>query len=209
MSSTLRYFNQIKPLTKLESLSTPSYTDSIPPLGQVVLPIPFTYHNGVLDINTEGSNVQAALIDITVFNTNLPIQGGKGAFKAKEMGGTGKVFSLGPKMIEWLTNIVNANVYPPYNGGGSFVSAEVQEGGYVTKAQLTIDGTSVNGVFAANNSSYAISTDKPTGDQYVYGTVANNYYTTWIFKNPVVIKIRQSVSPNVTYFSLYSNWTLA
>jgi hypothetical protein len=201
MSSTLRYYNQIKPLTKLESLSTPSYKDNT--LNGAVVPIPFSYHNGVLDINIQDD------VPALIANGTTPIQTANMTYKAKEMGGTSTVFSLGPNLLAWVKNLVES-INPPYGPGATFLGAEVQEGGVVTKAQLTADLNPANTItFAGSDASYSILADKPTGDQYVYGTTTNNYFTSWIFKTPVVIKIRKTGGSlaNITYLTLYSNWT--
>jgi len=211
MSSTLRYYNQIKPLTKLESLSTPSYFDTtINNSAGANVPIPFSYKNGVLDINIQ-DGVLGDLINAGI----TPNQPANMTYKAKEMGGTGTVFSLGPNLLQWLKNIVELNHVTVY-GFATFGGAEIQEGGVVTKAQLTADFTSLAtapGGFAGSDTTFAITTDKPIGDQYVYGTTTNNYFTSWIFKEPVVIKIYKSggnaATPNISYFTLYSNWTQA
>jgi hypothetical protein len=199
MSSTLRYFNQIKPLTKLESLSTPSYADTT--LNGAVVPIPFSYHNGVLDINIQ-DGVLAGLIN----PGKLPEQIASNEYKAKEMGGTGTVFSIGPNLRTWLENVAsNPAVFP---AGSSLGRVEIQAGGVVTKAQLTLDFNTNVLNFAGATTTFSLFSNKPTGDQFVYGTTTNNYFTSWIFKTPVVLKLFISgPSPSVQYLSLYSNWT--
>jgi hypothetical protein len=213
MSSTLRYYNQIKPLTKLESLSTPSYLDTTingGGGGGTVVPIPFSYKNGVLDIN-----IQDGVLGDLITTGILPEQIASNEYKAKEMGGTGTVFSIGPNLRTWLENVAsNPAVFP---GGSSLGRVEVQSGGVVTKAQLTLDFNTptptppfaipVNN-FAGATTTFSLRPDKPTGDQYVYGTTTNNYFTSWIFKTPVVLKLFISgPSPSIQYLSLYSNWT--
>lgn len=193
MSSNLRYYNQIKPPTKFQIISTPSYQDSI--LGAIV-PVPFSYKNGVLDINLQ-DNVYADFIN----TVSAPVD--YSDYKVKEMGGTGLVTSIGPNLVKYLNTYLPPPVPPGPSGPYTY---EVTNGGLVTKIQYTLDKNVISsGNFAGKSNTFAVTTDAPTGDQFVYGFPQNNYQTVWAFKNPVTIKA--TGSNGIVYVTLYSTFS--
>ncbi len=89
MSSTLRMHGSIQTTTKFHHLKTVSYLDST--VGNKIVPVPFIYNNGVLDINIQ-DNVTSAILNPNNFGANIK-QGT--TYLAKSMGGIGVVRELG------------------------------------------------------------------------------------------------------------------
>lgn len=189
--SLLRTYPVISQTTKFQKITTPSYFDTIL-FDQV--PIPFIYNNNVLDINIQ-DNVQADLID----DGNFP--GADTNPQCKTFGGVGLVLNLGPNMLTWLTNYFTI-IY-----GGSISSIAVYTPGQVIKAQYTIESTN-NGAFLrsdVDDSTYAITSVPPSADEYVTGTLSNNYRSVWIFKTPLTISFDENGTAR--YLTLFTNYS--
>lgn len=193
MSSVLRTdVGKAKPFTKFSSIKTPSYYDD--DLGHVVL-IPFSYNNGVLDIAVQDGSYDM-IINGYIYNYN-----GNNWRMVKQMGGEGRVTSLGPNFLRWVTRYLNYD----YTVDPSSVTIQVAP--VMTRVQQTVTQDSPD----ALNNRYAItynSTEKPSSDQYIFdGNEANNYFSTWVFKSPITLKFYDSDSSSVKYLSLYTQFT--
>lgn len=169
MSSILRRTANTKSaLTKFTLVDGPCYFDSI--IGSNVL-FPFTYSNGVLDINinTAANNFEADMITST---GNAPSDDND--LCVKQMGGLGLVRALGPNFVTYIRAWRNATI-----DAGSPVSVYIP--GVVTKVQQTPASALADGGI------YEVSTVAPVSDEYITGNVANNYLTSWVFKKPLTI----------------------
>ncbi len=180
MSSLLRSFAVPvgKNTNKFDNISTPCYFDS--DLDYDV-PIPFTYSNGVLDINITNSSVQD-------FVNNGTSPDDDTEFQAKFCGGMRLVQSLGQNLTTYLRKRIES-----YEGiSGEYLGDIIL---YikptVTKVQLAQPGN-VQGLTFENV--YGVNDQPPTSDQYVGGDVLNKYYTSWVFKTPMTIKYTSSNS---------------
>ena len=193
MSSVLRTdVGKAKPFTKFTSVKTPTYYDGN--LGHDVL-IPFSYKNGVLDIADQDDSM-TMINNGDIFNNY-----GESWRIVKQMGGEGRVTSLGPNFLTWITAYLNYE----YTVDSSSISIQVAP--VMTRVQQTV---SVNGPNQLN-SKYAITygnTDKPSTDQYILdGNDANNYFSVWVFKSPITLNFYDSDGSSVKYISLYTQFT--
>jgi hypothetical protein len=163
MSSQLRYYaTQPNLAVKFHRLESPCYDDD--DLGYVTL-FPFTYSNGVLDIEYIDS-FEADMVDIS---GNAPSTGPD--VSVKLLGGTGLVQSLGENFKTYIRAWRNPDVGTPIN---------VYINGVMQRAQMTTENF-------LGDDSWEISTTPPSSDDYVIGAGANNFRTTWIFKKPLTI----------------------
>lgn len=188
MSSTLRAkaVKIGKDTNKFDNISTPCYPDA----GlDYDAPIPFTVNNGVLDINITNTSVQA-FID----NGNYP--GDDSEFQAKFMGGIRLIHTLGPNLRTYLRNRINANEETTYTGPIDLVIAPV-----MTKVQIAQPGQ-VQGLTFENV--YGVNDFPPTSDEYVGGSASNNYYASWVFKNPMTVRYEASGSPTGYRYMTFS-----
>lgn len=186
MSSILRsYAVPIgKNTNKFDNISTASYLDS--DLDEYV-PVPFTYSNGVLDINITNSSVQDF-----VNNGSDPNDGEGGSddteFQVKFCGGLRLVHTLGDTLTTYLRNRIVS-----YEGiSGEYLGDLIlYVKPAVTKVQLAQPGD-VQGLTFENV--YGVNDNPPSSDQYIGGDAANKYYTCWVFKTPMTIKYTSSNS---------------
>lgn len=189
--SSLRFHPTISQTTKFQKLTTPSYYDNS---LEFIAPIPFIYNNHVIDISIQ-DNVQADLID----NGNSPSQDTDP--QCKTFSGTGLVLSLGPKMLEWLTNWFT-------NEYSSVSNIRVFTPGQVIKAQYPYQNDVSLGRFLrsdVNDQTYAITSSPPTSDEYVSGDNSNNYRTVWVFKTPLTISFNENGTER--YLTLFTNYS--
>ena len=185
MSSVLRSYAVPvgKSTNKFDNISTPCYNDS--EFGEYV-PVPFTYSNGVLDIQITNSSVNDF-----VNNGSNPNEGEGGdddtEFQAKMCGGVRLVTSLGDTLKTYLRNrIVNQEEIDEYTGD---IVLYIQP--TMTKVQLA-QPNNVQGLTFENV--YGVNDQPPSSDEYVGGDDANKYYTSWVFKTPMTIKYTSSNS---------------
>lgn len=179
MSSTLRTVAQpTKLATKFNNISTPSYSDST--LGELV-PIPFSYNNGVIDILITNSDVQNLIDNGTSPNDDTEYQ-------AKMLGGKRLATSIGSNFDTYLRNLINSldTLGAPYAGELQIVVNPV-----MTKAQLAqpsnVTGLTFENVFGVNDT-------PPSSDEYVGGNATNVFYTFWAFYSPLTVRYTSSAS---------------
>jgi hypothetical protein len=196
MSSAKRSFGAISQTTKFQKVTTPEYYDSTNTQDLTIeanVPIPFSYSNGVLDIHIQ-DNVQGDLINIGEY------PGQNTDFQCKTIGMPRLVTSLGPKMLVWLQNFLD-NIH-----GGTITAIQLHTPGQVVKAQFALSGA-LSGDFLrsdVDDDTYAITSTPPSGDEYVFGTAADNFRTVYIFKTPLTISFKESGTPR--YLTLFSNY---
>jgi len=175
-------------------ITTPSYLDTtiIGPAGSyniagTFIPIPFSYKNGVLDINIQ-NNVSFNLINtLGVGPLNYQFT------TVKEMGGFGQVISLGPNMTTWLTNWLSTTYPNP--------QFSVNQPATVIKLQMPLDSANLIdgsqfGTYKANaligyQTTFAITPSAPTTN-FVTGSPSTKFYTFWAFRTPLVIQVKYS-----------------
>jgi hypothetical protein len=153
----------------------------LPQPGSVVtisfngLPIQFSLENGVLDfIFANGFDVNS---DINR-TTTMYIRGSNNV--AVRM-----VDTIGPNFISWLET----------NEGVDVGSVTVYEKPIVFRANLLLPGREPNNDHAMFESTGEISFEQSTGNQ------ANNYFSTFLFKKPLVLKYTKS---EITYYRAFT-----
>lgn len=171
MSSILRRTATTKSsLTKYTLVDGPCYFDS--GLGDNVL-FPFTYSNGVLDLNI---NPAANTFEADMITTTGNAPSDDNDLCIKQMGGTGLVRALGPNFVAYIRAWRTATI-----DAGSPVSVYIP--GVVTKVQQApVSAMNDAGIFE-------VSTVAPASDEYIAGDAVNNYFTSWVFKKPLTITI--------------------
>lgn len=174
-------------------VTTPTYLDTtlIGPgtstnTAGTYIPIPFSYKNGVLDINIQNN----VLINLITSPGSNPLN--YQYTSVKEMGGLGQVISLGPRMIEWLTSWLSSTYPNP--------TFSVNQPATVVKLQMPLDSTNLisgsQDVFIETQpnalvgfeTTFTITPTAPTTN-FITGSPAEKYYTFWAFRTPLVIKV--------------------
>ncbi len=145
---------------------------------------PFTYSRGVLDITYDGNNFQSVMVD----NTNVQPSDETDTV-VRIMGGPRLVTGLGDNFKEyvraWRDGIIDA---------GSPIEL------YKPAQVLRVQEGDLDHVTADSTDSFLISDKPPSNDEYVAGSVANQYTTTFIFKTPLTFTyIASGVTKYVTF----------
>ena len=147
--------------------------------------LPFTYDNGVLDMNARvpGFTPSSGDGDDNGFSWRM----------VKAMGADGLVHTLGTNFKTWLTAYI----------GNPITNIQIKTAPIMTKVQMTVPE---NGSIL--NSQYCIRTgldEAPSSDEFVTGTPTSNYDTVYVFKTPLVVSYTDSGSTQ--YASLYTQFT--
>jgi hypothetical protein len=141
------------------------------------LPIQFSYDRttATLDfIFANGFDVNADINRTTTFYV-----------RGSNKGGIHLVDNIGPNFISWLET----------NEGVDVGSISVHEKPIVFRANLLLPGREPNNDHAMFESTSEISFVKSAGDE------ANNYFATYLFKSPLVLKYTKS---SITYYRCFT-----
>ena len=176
MSSSLRSYGQTKEaLTRFVKADTAVY---IPNDGPTAF-FPFSYNNGVLDITYEGNDFKEVMVDISgqppaddEVETN---------FAVRIMGGPYLATSLGDNFKQYIRSWRTATI-----DAGSPIEVDVPS--QILKIQSAARGL----VASTENVSYRITTQRPASDNYITGNAIDKFNTTYIFKTPLTITIKES-----------------
>jgi len=184
--------------TRFVNITTPSYFDYN--LNSIV-PIPFSYSKGVLDINIQ-DNVQTDLVnggyEPAPYSLNL----------VRKMGGTGIVKSLGPNLVTYLKNFLAIESNPPT------VSNDIQNltvfgAPIVSKIQIPIKGSldyDLSHNLFNQFGTYSLTDVAPTSDSYLAcGSEEDNFSTCWVFQTPLTIGFtHDGIQGYVTFTTTYT-----
>ena len=170
MSSASRTFSVTKEgLTRFLKVDGPSYYNGT---DQVLFP--FSYSNQVLDISYEGNNFEAEMVDTTgqdpgndETNTAVHI-----------LSGPRLATSLGPNFKAYIRSWRDATI-----DAGSPIEV------FVPPQVLLVQGAEAANVDSFSDRSWLKSTSAPASDYYPTGSVANKYYTAYVFKTPLTFTI--------------------
>lgn len=194
MSSVLRTdVGKAKPFTKFTSIKSLSYSDNV--IEHIVL-IPFSYNNGILDIAVQDGSLDMINNGYVSNYTGGNYPDGFSWRMVKLMGGEGRVTSLGPNFLTWITAYLSDEV------GDTVTNVTLQVAPVMTRVQQSVSSSSVL------NNQYAIrlSTNAPKSDEYIIeGNEANNYFSVWVFKTPITVKF--TYNGNTQYATLYTQFT--
>jgi len=186
MSSVSRTFAQPDATTKFLPIRSVCYHDD--DIGHTVL-IPFSYSNGVLDIDVPTPSAQNMIDSGDTYNAQ-----GFNWRMVKACGGTGLVQELGPNFLTWMAALQ----------GDDFNNPTIQVRGVMTKVRQSVQGTNADYGSGPLNAKYAIvtSSQKPLNEEYIVaGDETNKYFTAWVFKSPLTIKFTRD-NGDVQYVTL-------
>jgi hypothetical protein len=170
MSSTVRsYATPVRLATEFHRIETPCFYD-----GSNNVPFPFSYNNGTLDIENK-YNFNAQMIDNTGNEPNTDIDG-----SVRLMGGNRLVQKLGDNFKAYIRawRNVTIDVNSPISVYEPSQVVRVQEAG-------------TDNIRADSGDSYIVSTSAPVSDNFISGMEDNNYNSTYIFKTPLTITIKE------------------
>lgn len=170
MTSFIRRFPAIKEgLTRFVKPESPCYDDN----GNRLFP--FIYNNGTLDITYSGNNFKSIMVDNTGNSPNNETE-----TVVRIVGAARVVTSIGENfkayIRAWRNGTIDVNspisVYEPSQ------VVRVQEAG-------------TDNIRADSGDSYIVSTSAPVSDNFISGMEDNNYNSTYIFKTPLTITIKE------------------
>lgn len=168
MSSTLRSYQTVPDnSTKFEIVKSATYDDN----GKALL-FPFTCDEGVLDISLEGNNFEQLMILQTSQTPGHDVDG-----VVRVLGGPRYVMSLGPNFIRYIR---------AWRTPGIDVNAPIQIviPGIMTRVQVGDPSSVIEG------DSFKVSNNLPESDNYICNGA--RYCTTYIFKSPLTISIKEN-----------------
>jgi hypothetical protein len=145
---------------------------------------PFTYTKGVLNISYSDNSFKAQMVDTTEqapdseTNTSIRI-----------LGSPRMVTSLGDNFKEYIRAWRDATI-----DAGSPIEL------YKPAQVIRVQEGDVDSIDANNGSSFQITTKAPASDEYITGTSANVYRTTYIFKTPLTFTtVEGGVTQYITF----------
>lgn len=176
MSSVLSAFAVTSSPTKFFDILTAGYTEYVI-VDTYEFPIPFVVTNQILDINVNQST------DVQAFVTNGSTPTNNISFQGKAMGGARLVKSFGPNMTEWLRNRIDniESLGAPYSG-----NLVLYVPPFMTKIQMAAPAQGLGPLNDENV--YGVTTEAPTGTEYIGGDINNKYFTAWVFKTPMTVQ---------------------
>jgi hypothetical protein len=192
MTSLLREYKPPSQESKFVNIVTPCYYDAS--IGNTSALVPFSYSNGVLDINIQD--------DIVAYINNPSAHDSSYLGKrVKRMGGEGFVTSLGPNVTTLLQNWVASHESDPYSGPINIVVQPT-----VTRVQAVQAPWGVNPLPRSPAVGPAIAQYTPTNDDYIIsGSPANNYYSAWVFKSPLTVSyVWNGVTKYITLSTVFN-----
>ena len=185
--------------TRFVNITTPSYADyNVLDL----VPIPFSYTKGVLDINIQ-DNVQNDLVNSGYEPLSISFQ------LVRKMGGTGVVKSLGPNLVTYLKNFLAIDSTPP-TVSSDIANITVVGESIVSKIQIPTKGFGFTSDLSHNlfnqYGSFALTDVAPTSDSYLAcGSEEDNFSTCWVFQTPLTIGYtHDDIQGYVTFTTTYT-----
>ncbi len=185
MSSIARTFAQKKQaLTRFVKPLSPAYDDN----DGTTRIFPFSYSNGVLDINYSGNSFETIMVDTTnqdpLGEADTTINVLSGPYLVNSLGDNFKAY-----IRAWRDGTIDA---------GSPINI------YIAPQVMRVQEVDTNHLPNSSGTSYRISTEPPTGDGYVVGNSTNDFFATYIFKTPLTFTI---VEGGVTQYITFVSYT--
>ena len=145
---------------------------------------PFSYSNQVLDISYDGNNFESLMVNNINQDPNSET-----VTIVRIMSGAFLVTSLGDKfkayVRAWRSGTIDANS-----------PIEVVIPAQVMRVQEAL----IDNITADSEDSWRISTSRPSCENHIFGSDANKYNTTYIFKTPLTFSIVESgVTQYITF----------
>jgi hypothetical protein len=157
-------------LTRFVKPDSPSYND-----GNSDRLFPFSYSNQVLDISYDGNNFKSIMVDSI---NESPDAAGETLTIISILGGPYLATSLGENFKAYIRSWRSGSI-----DAGSPIEV------YVAPQLLRVQEVDLSHVNATGGDTVLININPPTGDNYVAGSVANKYHTTYVFKTPLTFSI--------------------
>lgn len=171
MSSAVRVLAVKKEgLTRFIKPDSPTYYD-----GNSYRLFPFSYSNQVLDISYDGNNFKSSMVDSI---NNSPDNDEETDTTISMLGGPYLATSLGENFKAYIRSWRSGSI-----DAGSPIEV------VVAPQLLRVQEVDLSHVNSTSGDSVLISTNAPTGENYVSGNSANKYHTTYIFKTPLTFTI--------------------
>ena len=180
MTSVLRSFGTptVTPV-KFNRIQSPCYADTS--LGYTTL-FPFTYSNGVLDIQY----IDSFQADMVAMPNEDPLTDPDVAVQV--MGGPELVRQLGANFVSYIR---------AWRATDAGTPVTIYSNGIVLKVQA------IRSSFVGDES-FEVSTAPPPSDNYTMGAAANAYRANWVFKSPLTITtIEGGVKQYITFASRF------
>lgn len=180
MSSAIRALAVKKDsVVQFSKPESPAYYD-----GNDTVLFPFTCSNQILDITYAGNDFKSRMVNSTgnspSAETESSIEILGGIYLATTLGENFKAY-----IRAWRSGSIDA---------GSPIKV-------VVAAQLVrVREAAISNITSTSATVWSIRNSAPSGDNYVTGTDANNYQTTFIFKTPLTFSIVESgVTKYITF----------
>lgn len=157
-------------LTRFIKPDSPNYDD-----GDSDRLFPFSYSNQVLDISFAGNNFKSNMVDSI---NNGPDDENETDTTISILGGPYLATALGENFKAYIRS---------WRSGTIDVGSPIEV--YVAPQLLRVQEVDLSHVSSTSDDTALISTSPPTGDNYVSGSVANKYHTTYVFKTPLTFTI--------------------
>jgi hypothetical protein len=142
---------------------------------------PFSYSDGKLDITYDGNDFEARMVVTTgMAPQDVERDYGEIDTACSILSGPYLVRSLGDNFKAYIRAWRDATIDPDS-------PIEI----YINPQVFKVQEVDINSISSNSGETYNITTSAPVSDTYVSGTVANKYYTTYVFKTPLTFTIME------------------
>jgi hypothetical protein len=175
MSSNIRQFIQnITGITKFHKIESPCYYDS--DLDEDIL-FPFVFSNSTLDITYEGNNFKSRMIDVSEREPES-----ESRTMVEIIGGPYLVQSIGDNFKEYIRSW-RMKFYVPNTPIELYIKPQI----------LRVKQADIINLRSSASTSVRITDTPPINDTFTMGSDINNYFSSFIFKTPMVLSIQEFV----------------
>lgn len=189
MTSVLKQMSVIPNKPYVNFVGGPCYID---PSGNKIL-FPFTFNNGVLDINP--------VIGFSLTNGELPVAIGTGdGGLVKLLGGKNLVQNLGPNFKTYIQNTNWDGTDPISN----ITSIDVHQPGIVTRVQQLDYRLESNLPQNINPADYTFSLSLTPPSANLGFDYLANFGVTYAFYKPLIVSV--NTTSGIQYLTFYSSW---
>ncbi len=189
MTSVLKQLSVISNKPYVNFVGGPCYTDTY---GNKIL-FPFTFNNGVLDINP--------INGFSLTDGNLPVAIGTGdGGLVKLHGGNNLVQNLGPNFKTYIENTkwdLGATI-------PNITSIDVYQPGIVTRVQQLDYRLNSNLPQNINPTDYSFSLSSNAPSPNLGMDYLTNFGVTYVFYKPLIVSV--TTTSGIKYLTFYSSW---
>jgi hypothetical protein len=172
-------------LTRFIKLDSPCYNN-----GTDDVLFPFSYSNQVLDITYAGNNFESIMVDITgvepIAETETLVRITSGPLLVSSLGDNFKTY-----IRAWREATIDSG--SPIE---IFIAPQVLRVQEVSREFIT--------AVSGSDTSFTVSSTRPSGENYIVGNAANNYNTKYVFKTPLTFTIVEGgITQYITFKSIF------